>query len=151
MRIIILMRAVAVATGLLSTLPFFPLAAFATSADYRLEALNPRLPIGMQAGARVKVTRSTDSKGNLRLVLLTSQNPPKGRDMRTDDPMKTIRFDGMPAVPANMPSTELKIVVPADLAAGSYDVAVRVEMLGPDNRTVVASAVTPARRIPASK
>ena len=55
MRIIILMRAVAVATGLLSTLPFFPLAAFATSADYRLEALNPRLPIGKDVTLAVRL------------------------------------------------------------------------------------------------
>lgn len=62
MRIIILMRAVAVATGLLSTLPFFPLAAFATSADYRLEALNPRLPIGKDVTLAVRLVHAPTGK-----------------------------------------------------------------------------------------
>ena len=62
MRIIILMRAVAVATGLLSTLPFFPLAAFATSADYRLEALSPRLPIGKDVTLSVRLVYAPTGK-----------------------------------------------------------------------------------------
>lgn len=62
MRIIILMRAVAVATGLLSTLPFFPLAAFATSADYRLEPLNPRLPIGKDVTLAVRLVHAPTGK-----------------------------------------------------------------------------------------
>jgi hypothetical protein len=62
MRIIIPMRAVAVATGLLSTLPFAPLAASAASADYRLEALNQRLPIGKDVTFAVRLVHAPTGK-----------------------------------------------------------------------------------------
>lgn len=62
MRIIILLRAVAVATGLLSTLPFIPVAASAASADYRLEALNPRLPIGQDVTLAVRLVHAPTGK-----------------------------------------------------------------------------------------
>ena len=55
MRIIIPMRAVAVATGLLSTLSFFPVAAPAASADYRLEAVEPTVPIGHEVPLAVRL------------------------------------------------------------------------------------------------
>ena len=46
---------------------------------------------------------------------------------------------------------KLKILVPADVPATTYEVSFRAEVLGPDNRTVVLSAATPPRRLPASK
>ena len=62
MRIIIHIRTVAVAIGLLSTLSFFPVAASASSADYRLEALNPRLPISRDVTLAVRLVDAPTGK-----------------------------------------------------------------------------------------
>jgi YtkA-like len=62
MRIIIHMRAVAVATGLLSTLPLIPLTAPAASSEYRLEALEQRLPIGKEVTLAVRLVHAPTGK-----------------------------------------------------------------------------------------
>jgi hypothetical protein len=62
MRIMVHMRTVAVAMGLLSTLPFIPVTASAASADYRLEALNPRLPIGKEVTLAVRLVHVPTGK-----------------------------------------------------------------------------------------
>ena len=62
MRIIIHIRAVAVAMGLLSTLSFVPAGAATASADYRLEALNPRLPIGEEVTLAVRLVHAPTGK-----------------------------------------------------------------------------------------
>lgn len=115
------------------------------------EALDPRLPIGGKATAKVKLNRNAEVKGTLRVSLVTSQVVPKGRDMRTDDVNRAIRLETVPMIAAGQTALELKLLVPADLPVMEYDVAIRIEALGADNRTVVLSAVTPARRLAASK
>ncbi len=115
------------------------------------ETLDGKLPIGSNAAAKVKVTRAPEAKGTVRLTLLTSQVVPKTRDNRTDDPTRAIRLDGLPTIPGVLSLAELKIIVPADLPALTYDVAVRAEFLAVDGRTVQFSAVTPVRRLPAAK
>ena len=62
MRIIIHIRALAVAMGLLSALSFIPVPASAASANYRLEALNPRLPIGEDVTLVVRLVHAPTGK-----------------------------------------------------------------------------------------
>jgi hypothetical protein len=45
----------------------------------------------------------------------------------------------------------LAVLVPADLPAGPWSFAVVAELLGPDNKTVVATAATPVRTLPTVK
>ena len=111
----------------------------------------PNLPIGGNLPAKVAVTRTAETKGNIRLTLLTSQVVPKAKDNKTDDPMRAIRLEGMPTVAVAQNAPELKILVPGDLPPLTYGIAVRAEILGPDNKTVLASAVTPVRWLMAAK
>jgi hypothetical protein len=62
MRIIIHIRPIAMAVALLSTLSFFPVPASAASADYRLEALNQRLPIGKDVTLAVRLVHAPTGK-----------------------------------------------------------------------------------------
>jgi YtkA-like len=59
---IIYLRAVAVATGLLSTLPFIPLTAPAASSEYRLEALEQRFPIGKEVTLALRLVHAPTGK-----------------------------------------------------------------------------------------
>src|SRR5260370_35883103 len=64
---------------------------------------------------------------------------------------RAVSLEGTPALTAEQTTADLKIVVPPDLPPLPYDVAVRAEVLAADNKTVLAAAVTPARRLPAAK
>jgi hypothetical protein len=109
------------------------------------------LPIGAQLAARVKLTRSAEAKGLVRLTLFTSQVIPKVQGTTTDDVNRALRLEGMPTILAGRTQADLKILVPANLPVLPYDVAVRAELLAADGRTVVATAVTPARRLAAAR
>lgn len=114
------------------------------------DALDARLPLGGKVAGKVKVTRGADVKGTVRLTLVTSQVVPKTKDNRMDDVNRAIRFEAVPTIAADQ-SAPFALLVPADLPPVAYDVAVKVEVLAADNRTVVMSATTPARRLVASK
>jgi hypothetical protein len=122
-----------------------------TSLAIAWESLDGKLPIGASAAARVKVSRTPDVKGTVRLSLLTSQVVPKVKGGNQDDVAKAVRLEGMPSLTAEQASADLKIVVPPDLPPLPYDVAVRADVLAADGKTVLATAVTPARRLPAAK
>ncbi len=109
------------------------------------------LPIGSSVLAKVKVTRSAEAKGTIRLSLLTSQLVPKVKAGNMDDVNRAIRLEGTPTIPGILALSDVKILVPADLPAMAYDVTVRAEMLAADGKTVTATAVTPVRRLPAAK
>ena len=110
-----------------------------------------RLPLGGQLTAKVKLTRSAEAKGLVRLTLLTSQAIPKVKGTPTDDVKRALRLDGMPTIPAGQVQADVKVVVPGDLPALPYDVALRAELLAADGRTVLATAFTPVRRLLAAK
>jgi hypothetical protein len=114
------------------------------------EAVEGKLPLGGQIPAKLKISRGMNVKGQVRLSLLTTQVVPKGKDGK-DDVNRALRLEGMPTVAAEQSAGEIKIVVPADLPPLAYDLAIRAELLGPDGKTVVATAVTPSRRALAAK
>ena len=112
------------------------------------------LPLGSGLLAPIKVARAPLASGAVRLSMVTSQVTPKkevvGKDMKkrqVDDVDRTLRLDGSPKIDAKEAQTVAKILIPADLAGIPYDVAFKAELLAADNKTVVASAVTPARRM----
>lgn len=110
-----------------------------------------RLPIGGNIAIKVKVARTPEAKGTIRLTLLTNQVVPKTKAGNMDDVNRAIRLEGTPTIPGILTVGEVKLLVPADLPPMTYDVAIRAEMLAADGRTVTASAVTPVRRLPAAK
>lgn len=108
------------------------------------------LPLGGNVSAKVKLARVAETKGTLRLSLLTSQIMPKTKDMK-DDVAKALRLEAVPTIAAEQTMAELKLLVPGDLPPLPYDVAVLAELMAADNKTVTATAVTPARRLIAAR
>jgi hypothetical protein len=115
------------------------------------ESLDAKLPLGGKATAKVKLTRTAEAKTNIRLTLLTNQSVPKVKGTNTDDVNKAIRQEAAVQIAPNQPTPDVKLVIPADLPAMAYEVAIRADLLGPDQRTILASATTPVRRVPAAK
>lgn len=112
------------------------------------------LPLGGSLPAQLKVTRSPLASGAVRIRLITSQIQPRkevtvkdNQKKMVDDVERTLRIDGSPMVAPNASTSDVKVIVPADLPGIPYDVAFKAELLAGDKKTVVASAVTPARRL----
>ncbi|MBI3838596.1 MAG: hypothetical protein HY288_11775 [Planctomycetia bacterium] len=116
------------------------------SADSAL-ALGTALPV------KLRVNRASGAAGAVRLTLLTTQLTPRkkikvnNQDREVDDVERTIRFEAPPMIPADQTDVAAKILVPPDLALFAYDLAIGANLLAADNKSVVASAVTPARRM----
>ena len=81
----------------------------------------------------------------VRLTLLTSQSIPLVNNQ--PDTVRALRPEKPVELAAKVLEGELTVLVPAELASPSYDVAIRADLLGPDKRTVVATAYTPVRRM----
>ena len=93
----------------------------------------------------VKVTRP-DPAAPVRLTLLTSQNPPLQGNQ--PDPAKTIRAEKAVELAPKAADGELVALVPPELSADGYDLAVLAEVLSADKQRVLATAVTTVRRLP---
>src|SRR5262249_14196181 len=76
------------------------------------DTLDARFPIGGKATGKLKLTRTPEVKGNIRVTLLTNQTVPKGPDGRTENVNRALRLEAVPTIPPNQMSAELKIVVP---------------------------------------
>ncbi len=117
------------------------------------------LAIGASYPAKVRATRAAvgaglrpaPTTGPIRLSLLTSQIVPKTPDGKQDDLNRALRFAGTPVIAAGQTVAAAPIIVPGDLPALPYDLAIRAELLDAGGKTVLATAVTPGRRLPASK
>lgn len=106
-----------------------------------------KLTLGTVVQLPLRVTRSAGATGPVRLVLVTSQIVPKTREGK-EDTNRALRLEGTPTVPAGQSTFGLPVRVPGDLPANiPYDLAVRAELLSPDGKTVVATAVSPSRRV----
>jgi hypothetical protein len=109
------------------------------------------LLIGARYPARVKVARARANSGAIRLSLLTNQTVPKTADGKQEDVKRALRVDGTPMIAADQVAGDAPILVPSDLPAGSYDLAVRAELLSGDGKSVLATAITPSRRLRAHR
>jgi hypothetical protein len=99
--------------------------------------------------ARVKLTRAKGASGPVRLSLLTSQTVPKASDGKQEDLNRALRIASKSLLAADQTEATAMVVVPDDLPAGPYDLAVRAELLSTDGKSVLATAVTPSRRLQA--
>jgi hypothetical protein len=119
-----------------------------------LFADNAQLAQGVAIPTKLRVTRSEGVKGAVRLSLLTTQPMPRKKikennvESEVDDIERSLRFEGAPMIAADQTEAAASILVPGDLAVLEYDLAIQAELLAEDNKTVIATAVTPARRLP---
>jgi hypothetical protein len=88
----------------------------------------------------VKVSR-LDPAAPVRLTLLTSQAP-------NPDPNRTIRPEKPIELGAKVSDGELVALLPAELPASSYEIAVQAELLSADKQRVLATAFTPVKKLP---
>lgn len=113
------------------------------------------LTIGRTYPAKVKLTRAAGANGPVLLSLLTNQvvpnAPPQPGQPPRPDLNRALRFQGAPTVPANQAELQPAVLVPADLPALPYDLVIKADLLSADGKKVLATAVTPSRRLPASR
>lgn len=109
----------------------------------------PALPLGGKYPVQVRVTRAVGVEGAVRLALVTSQIVPEKQEgpNRVPDADKALRLEGTPTIAADQTQGTAEVIVPADLPVIPYDLALRAELLSADGKSVVATAVSPARRI----
>lgn len=96
----------------------------------------------------VKVVRPT-SPGDtsvVRLTLATSQGPRQINNQ--PDVARVLRQEAPVQLAAAALEGAVNVLAPADLAAPVYDVAIQAELVTADNKTVLAKAWTPVRRLP---
>ena len=91
----------------------------------------------------VKVSRP-DPASAVRLTLLTSQNPPLANGQ--PDAAKMIRAEKAVELGAKAADGEVVVLVPPELLADGYDLAVQADVLSADKQRVLATAFTPVRR-----
>lgn len=119
------------------------------SADFQVAFGNLPSNAGIVPGNKLKlpinVTRA-NPKTVVKLTLLTSQLAPLVNNQ--PDPNKTIRQEKPVELGDKAPNGELAVLVPVELPALVYDIAVQAELLTPDKKIVLASATTPVRRLP---
>lgn len=126
-------------------------AALAISWD--LYSADTKLALGAVLPVKVRVVRAEGVQGAVRLALVTTQVTPRktekvnNQDRQVDDIERTLRFQSAPMIAADQSEVPANVLVPADLPAIAYDLAIEAELLAGDNKTVVAKVVTPARRL----
>src|SRR5207302_542993 len=102
---------------------------------------------GLPASAKLEgATSSPDVASPVRLTLLTSQSPPVVNNQ--PDPNRAIRLEKPTEFGAKVSEGDVPVVIPVELPADSYQIAVLAELLTPDKQRVLASAVTPVRALP---
>ncbi|MEE2738952.1 MAG: hypothetical protein VX435_12060 [Planctomycetota bacterium] len=114
------------------------------------------LVLGQKHHSRIQVSRAAGLRGKIRLSLESSQSipaksaavVPPGQPPQTGQPDidRAIRIEGESTLGVDQTNLDVSIQVPGDLENIPYDLAIRGELLGEDDKTVIASAVTSARR-----
>jgi hypothetical protein len=93
----------------------------------------------------VRVAR-LDPAAPVRLTLLTSQMPPLVNNQ--PDLNRTIRPEKPVELGAKISDGEIVAILPADLPAASYEIAIQAELLSADKQRVLATAFTPVKKLP---
>ncbi len=111
------------------------------------------LPLGGSVSSQVTAVRREGAKGQVRVSLISTQTVPKKQVLlqQIDDLERAVRLDATITLAGEQSESKAKILVPGDLPVQSYDLAIKAELLSADGKTVVASAVSPARRFKPAK
>jgi hypothetical protein len=105
-----------------------------------------QLQTGATPSLKFSLKRRPNLPGAISLALLTSQVVPRTADGKSEDANRALRLAPAQPIPATEAHPAATVVVPADLHVMPYDLAIRAELLGVDNTTVLETAVTPSRR-----
>src|SRR5439155_17466667 len=111
----------------------------AKAADFTVDWRNLPADAGLSPAGKLAlpVTASrADPAAPVRLVLLTSQAPPLVSGQ--PDPNRAIRPEKPAELGAKVSDGEVSLVIPNELPADSYQVAVQAELLSPDKQKVLA-------------
>ncbi|HVC96927.1 MAG TPA: hypothetical protein VND64_24825 [Pirellulales bacterium] len=112
-----------------------------------------KLPLGGGMPAEIQINRAAGAAGAVKLSLLTSQITPlktikeNNVDKQVDDLDRALRLEGAPVIAAEQTAGTATLLVPGDLPNIPYDLAIQADLLAADGATVVASAITPSRRV----
>ncbi len=112
------------------------------SIDWRNFAADAGLPPAGKLSLPVSVKRP-DPATPVRLTLLSSQAAPILNNQ--PNPNAAIRVESAIELGAKVGDGDMPLLVPADLPADSYQLAVQAEILTADKRTVLATVYTPVR------
>lgn len=93
---------------------------------------------------KAKATRTPAAP--IRVTLLTSQAPVLLNNQ--PDPNRTIRLERAIELAANVVESEIPLLIPVDLSADTFDIALQAESLTANKQGVTATAFTPVRRLP---
>ena len=111
-----------------------------------------RLPLGNKLAIPLKLTSSAMG-AKYRLKAITTQQMPKktvkvnNADQVVDDVERTLRLESAELMDAVTSDVVAQLLVPADLPKQPWDIAIEAELVSADGKTVLASVVTPVRRI----
>jgi hypothetical protein len=114
---------------------------------------NDQLYLGGKTPAKVHFTRTTGTKGKIRLKLLTSQPTPKktikegNQDKVVDDTDRTLRLEGDPTFGPDQTDVTANILVPSDLPRQPWDLVLVAELLSADGKSAVSSLAAPVRTL----
>lgn len=103
------------------------------------------LLLGGKTTLPVKIVRPEGEATPVRLTFVTAQNVPRVNN--NPDPNRSLRLEKPIEIAADKSDGELVVLVPAELSSAAYDVAVIAELLSKDKQKVLATSVTPVRRM----
>ena len=112
--------------------------------DWRALSADAGLVLAGKLNLPVKLIRPATTDV-VRLTLLTSQSIPLVNGQ--PDPIRALRPEKPVELLAKIMDGELTVLIPAELIAANYEVAIQADLLGPDKRTILATAFTPVRRL----
>ena len=111
------------------------------------------LLLGDKLAAKLAVTRTAATAGNVRVRLLTTQPMPKktikenNQDKVVDDVNSALRLEGDPQLKAGDVELVANILVPAELPQRAWDLVLIADLLAADGKTVVSSIAAPVRSL----
>jgi hypothetical protein len=117
--------------------------------DSAAKSDEPRLYLGTDEKLVLKMERSPEAVGTLRLSLITTQTVPgpEGPAAQAATLIRTVAATSNFAGGKNAkPTGEIAVRIPPDLRTAAYDLAFRAELLSADEKTVLGEAFTPPRR-----
>lgn len=119
-------------------------------APLQVEWKDPKPGEALVPGKKISLpiaVKNAENASSVRLTLVTGQSVATVAKNQPD-PARSIRVEKPIELPAKTDTGELVVIVPNELSAEVYDIAIRAESLAADKKTVLSTAVTSVRRLP---
>ncbi|PHS11959.1 MAG: hypothetical protein COA78_08875 [Blastopirellula sp.] len=121
-----------------------------------IQEANSTVQLGTKVVVPISIERNAGLKGEVRLSLITTQNPikkqvpdpkDKKKKITVDDLDRMLRLEKAVTIAAGAKQATAVVLIPKDLTDIAWDLAFKAELLSADKKTVVASATTAATRV----